>query len=71
MWAALAGFFSALPDIVAFIKKAAVWLTKISGGDIPGWLKQVSSVMSQWSDAKTEQERKDAAKAMADLIGKL
>lgn len=68
---AITGFFTALPDIVKLIKEASVWINHVSGNDPQGFVKRVGEAMTQLNQAKTDKERQDAAKSIADAINKL
>lgn len=69
--AGIAGFFKALPDIMTLVKELQVWITHVSGGDPAGYVVKVGNAMATLNGAKTEQERQDAAKAIATAIKNL
>lgn len=68
---AIIGFLSSLPDIIKLVQGFMTWVNHVSGNDPQGFIKQVGASMAQLNSAKTEQERQDAAKAIADSIAKL
>lgn len=65
---AIIGFLSSLPDIIKLIQEAMIFINHISGNDPQGFIKKVGEAMAQLNAAKTEKEREDAAKAIADAI---
>lgn len=65
---AIIGFLSSLPDIIKLIQEAMTFINHISGNDPQGFIKKVGEAMAQLNAAKTEKEREDAAKAIADAI---
>lgn len=69
--AALLGFFAALPDILKLVQQFMAWLNQVSGNDPQGFVKAVSAAFAEVNVAQTQQERQNAAKALADLISRL
>lgn len=68
MTAAVIGFFSALPQILTMMMSFAGWINKISNGDPATFAVKASEAFNQLSNAKTQEEHANAAKAIADLI---
>lgn len=68
---AIGGFFTALPDIIKMIQAGAVWINHVSGNDPAGLVKRVGAAMNQLNLAQTQQERIDAAAAIAASISNL
>jgi predicted PurR-regulated permease PerM len=66
--AAIIGFFSALPEIIKLVQQLMTWINHASGNDPQGYIKKISEALAKLNAAKTEQERIDAAKAIADAI---
>jgi hypothetical protein len=71
MGAAILGVLSALPDIIKLGQQFGVWINHVSGNDPRGFIKQVGAAMAQLNQAKSVQERQDAAKAIADALHNL
>lgn len=71
MGAAILGVLSALPDVITLVKELTVWIQHVSGNDPQGFIKQVGAAMAQLNNAKSVQERQDAAKSIADALHNL
>jgi hypothetical protein len=65
---ALMGFLTSLPDIIKLIQSFMTWINHVSGNDPAGFITKVGNAMSTLNSAQTEQERQNAAKALADAI---
>ena len=78
MAGAIIGLLTALPQILTIVQslgsslsKLLTWLEAASGNDREGFIVKVGSAFDQLSNAKTEQERRDASKSIADLLHSL
>lgn len=60
-----------IPDILTAFREFTTWLNHVSGNDPQGYVKRVGGAMSKLNNASTDQERTDAAKAIADAISGL
>lgn len=68
---ALLGFMTALPKLLEMISGFWKWVNAVSGNDPAGFLVRSGQVISQLSEAKTQDDHKKAAKALSDLIASL
>lgn len=68
---ALIGFFTALPQLLTMIQNGWAALVKLSGGDVAGYINNLGQAFSQLSQAKTQEEHANAAKAIADAISNM
>lgn len=68
---ALIGFFSALPDLVKLLQELMTFITKASGGDPAAYIAKLGQAMSLVNSAQTQEDRANAAKAVADAIANL
>lgn len=71
MLAGIWGFLSALPELIGLIKTLIDWINKISGNDPAGFLLKTSAAFNQLNAAKTEEEYRASAKAIADAIASI
>lgn len=71
MLAAIGGFFAALPEVIELIKQFMAWINSVSGNDAKGFLRDVGAVVAQVNAAQTQEERSNAAKAVADLFSRV
>jgi hypothetical protein len=53
------------------MKEFMAWLNKASGDDPQGYVKKIGQAMAQLNAANTQEERQNAAKAIADSISGL
>lgn len=71
-WAsAILTFLKVFPDLVALLKEAMSFLKKISGDDPQGYLKDLGLAFAQLNTAQTQEERTNAAKALATALSGL
>lgn len=71
-WAsAILGLLQALPELLNLGKQFMAWLNQVSGNDPKGFVKKIGQAVSELNDAKTPEERKNAAKSIADVISRL
>jgi hypothetical protein len=79
MGAAILSILTAIPGIVKLIEQIGpelgvlgtnlvAWIKHVSGNDAQGYVKRVGEAFSLATNAKTLQEREDAAQAIADAI---
>jgi hypothetical protein len=68
MGAAILGVLSALPDIIKLGQQFGVWINHVSGNDPQGFIKQVGAAMAELNNAKTVEDRQNAAKSIADAL---
>lgn len=71
MLQALIGFFTALPQLLNMIQGLMGWITKVSGDDPAGFLVKAGLAFDLLNKAKTEEDYKNAAKALSDLISNM
>ena len=68
VWTAVVGFFTSLPQIIDGIKKIAVWINQVSGGDVQGWILRQNKAFDDLNKATTVEEYANAAKEIQNLI---
>lgn len=68
MVAAILALLQSLPTILGMIKDLMSFINKVSGNDPQGFIIKVGKAFSQLNDAKTQEERIAAAKAISDSI---
>lgn len=68
---ALVALATALPDLINLGKELIAYLDKASGNDAQGYVKKVGAAMSALNAAQTQEDRQNAAKAIADAIAGL
>lgn len=68
-WAgALLGLLKCMPDLVNLMKEAMAFLKKVSGDDPQGYLKDLGEAFARLNSAQTQEDRTDAAKAIAAAL---
>lgn len=65
---AILGFLQITPSLLDLIKQLMTYLNTISGNDPKGLIVKTGAAMAMLNQAKTEDDRKAAAKAIADAI---
>lgn len=68
---AIAGAIAALPDLIKLVQEVMSWINTASGGDPKGYVAKLGVAMKQLNDAQTDEDRQNAAKAIADAISGL
>jgi hypothetical protein len=68
MSAAILGLLTALPQLLTMINNFSSWITKVSGGDVAGYVVRLSAAFEQLNNAKTPQDNANAAQAIAEAI---
>lgn len=82
MGAGILAFLEALPGILTIMQKVGpevsqlasnVWayLLHATGEDLQGLVLSINESLSQLNNAKTDQEKQDAAKQIADIINQM
>lgn len=61
----------AIPELIDLAKQFAAFLNKASGNDPKAYVARFGLAMKQLNQANTDQERQDAAQALADAISGL
>jgi hypothetical protein len=56
------------PELANLVKQLVAYINHASGNDPQGYVKKVGEALAKLNGAKTQQERQDAAKAIADAI---
>lgn len=67
VWTAILGFFTALPGIIMLIQQFMGWLNTISGSNPQVLISELGQTFSQLNAAKTQEDRLNAAKNLANL----
>lgn len=70
-FAALLALLKALPAIVKLITELNAWMQSQFGDDPAKFLLDASEVFKKAKEAKTPQERRDAAREISTLIARL
>lgn len=79
MVAAILAALTALPELLKLIEQLGpelgvlgmnfvAWIKHVSGNDAQGYIKKVGEAMAAATNAKSVQERQDAAQKIADAI---
>ena len=66
--ALILAFLKVLPQLLGLVSQFMNWLMHELGKDNQGKVKQISDAFSKLNSAQSQQERTDAAKAIADAI---
>lgn len=68
MLAGLASFLVALPDLISLAREIFNWIKVLSGDDPAGFIKKSADAFKLLNQAKTDEEKMNAAKAIQSLI---
>lgn len=64
----IAAFFTSLPKLIELVQSFIVWINHVSGNDPQGYAKALAEALNKLNAAQSQEERQDAAKALADVI---
>ena len=65
---AILGALQALPALINLGTEFVTWIKHVSGNDPQGYMNNLANAMAQLNAAKTEEDRTNAAKSIADAI---
>jgi hypothetical protein len=68
---AIISTLQAVPEIIKLFKELHAYLNHLTGGDISGYIRDSRLVISELKDAKTPEQKLEAAKKVQNLIAKL
>lgn len=69
--AEIVAFLKALPALVKLLSEVFSWIKELSKEDPAQFMRDAHEVMSHLRQAKTAEEKSDAAKSIQDLIRRL
>ena len=70
-WSAICGLFTALPGLVQLGLQLMSWIKSISGDNPQAFISNLGQNFALLTAAKTQEERSNAAKKLADSISNL
>ena len=68
---AVIAFLGAIPSIISAIQSFIAWINQVSGNNPAGLAKEIGTAFQTLNAAQTESDRQNAAKAIADIIGRI
>lgn len=71
MVSAIFGFLTALPQLLKMIQSLMTWINQVSGNDPAGFIVKAGIAFDQLNQAKTSEDKANAAKSISDLISGL
>lgn len=68
---AILGVLKALPEIISLFKTFYAYLQHATGNDVVGYISDTKAAVDELKDAKTPEQKLEAAKKLQGLIGRL